>query len=225
MGPAAAALIPAGASVIGGLISAFGQGQTNAANAREAQRTRDFQERMRATQYQTAVDDMRKAGLNPALAYQQGGSGTPTGATATMQNPAADAASSAHSAASLLAQYQQMRKTAAEINNVQDTNAGIRLQNQILQYKWMSDVLGYEVTRETLPAVIRRIKAETDASVSGAKEAESSARIRQLEIPEAEAIASFYRSIFGKASPYLNSGAAVLRGLRLPQLRGRSLQH
>ena len=51
--------------------------QASAANAREQMA---FQERMRSTQYQTAIEDMQKAGLNPMLAYHQGGAGTPSGA-------------------------------------------------------------------------------------------------------------------------------------------------
>lgn len=43
----------------------------------------NFQREMRATQYQTAVGDMKKAGLNPMLAYHQGGAGTPPGAAAS----------------------------------------------------------------------------------------------------------------------------------------------
>lgn len=57
--------------------------EMRAFNAAEAQKNRDFQEKMRSTQYQTTMEDMRKAGLNPMLAYQQGGAGTPTGATAS----------------------------------------------------------------------------------------------------------------------------------------------
>lgn len=47
----------------------------------EAAMKRSWDERMRATQYQTAVKDMQKAGLNPMLAYHQGGAGMPAGAT------------------------------------------------------------------------------------------------------------------------------------------------
>lgn len=45
-------------------------------NAVEAQKQRDYNYMMDTTQYQRAVDDLRKAGLNPYLAYQNGGNST-----------------------------------------------------------------------------------------------------------------------------------------------------
>jgi len=76
---------------IGGILGFVGQQQTNqkswdiaqasnAASAEQAAQQMAFQERMRDTQYQTAVSDMQRAGLNPMLAYSQGGAGTPSGA-------------------------------------------------------------------------------------------------------------------------------------------------
>lgn len=48
----------------------------------EASFQRDWEEKMSSTAYQRATGDMVKAGLNPMLAYMQGGASTPSGAVA-----------------------------------------------------------------------------------------------------------------------------------------------
>jgi hypothetical protein len=52
-----------------------------------------FQERMSNSSYQRAVEDMRKAGINPLLAYKMGGASSPSGATYQPQNIGAGASS------------------------------------------------------------------------------------------------------------------------------------
>lgn len=65
----------------------YNQIERNAAmnyNSAEALKDREFQEHMSSTAYQRAVEDMKAAGLNPILAYAQGGASTPGGSGATI---------------------------------------------------------------------------------------------------------------------------------------------
>lgn len=125
-------------AVLGGLggqlleagINAYSQHKTNksnesiaqeatAASARQAQDQMAFQEKMSNTSYQRAMEDMRSAGLNPILAYSQGGATTPSGAQGTVQsaklNPVSVSGLGAASAGAVQ-NYMQLRRDDSQIS-------------------------------------------------------------------------------------------------------------
>lgn len=95
--------------LVSGAIGMFGQQSTNVANAKQAQQAeafsaaeaekarqfnasqadlnRQFQDKESSTAWQRGVADIKAAGLNPALAYGQGGASSPVGSTASSSSP------------------------------------------------------------------------------------------------------------------------------------------
>lgn len=108
--------ITAGASLLGGL---FAQKKTDD----RLDQQMEFQERMSNTAYQRAVKDMRKAGINPMLAYSKGGASAPAGG----MSPAFDVVSPAVSSAL------QTKRVNAEVENMVETNKNLMESNKNLQ--------------------------------------------------------------------------------------------
>lgn len=125
----APAIIMGGADLLGGLIGRSGQSSANETNLRIARDQMRFQERMSSTAYQRAVADMRSAGLNPALAYQQGGASSPAGASTRVENAGAPLAHGVSSAGSAVAQAASVQQARAQTDNINAQTEQLRLES------------------------------------------------------------------------------------------------
>lgn len=102
--------------IIQGGMQMYGQSATNAANAQQAQKQMDFQAQQTGTSYQRGVEDMKAAGLNPMLAYSQGGASSGGGASAIMGNEVGAGASSALQSYQTMQGIQNMQAEERAIN-------------------------------------------------------------------------------------------------------------
>ncbi len=107
--PIAAGLaISAGIPAVASLLGARGQNKRQRKMAREQMA---FQERMSSTAYQRSTADMKAAGLNPMLAFEQGGASSPGGAQAQQQNVIEPAVSSAKGGAMMRSELMSMKSS------------------------------------------------------------------------------------------------------------------
>lgn len=126
------ALIGGAAGLLGGIF------QNNAAKSAANKQMR-FQKETLQHQYQWGMEDMRKAGLNPMLAYKQGGAGSASGSSYTPQNVGTAAVQGASTGQSSALQTkmnnEQLRNISADTklkNSQEDTAVALALQHRML---------------------------------------------------------------------------------------------
>jgi hypothetical protein len=131
--------------LLGAAGSYLGQSSANQSNRDLMNQANAFSQEQFATRYQTTVKDLQAAGLNPMLAYAQGGGSAPTSSSPPrMENAIGNAVSSGLAASqSMNAVLQnnllraQTQKADTEADNIQadtvnklDQNPNIRLENK-----------------------------------------------------------------------------------------------
>lgn len=126
MMPILGTVLTSAASGLGGII---GGERANRANAKEASKNRQFQERMSSSAHQREVADLRAAGLNPILSAGGSGASQPGGAQAQMQNSLANMNSDVLNSISTSS---AVKKQSAETNYTQAQTANAKEQKKII---------------------------------------------------------------------------------------------
>ena len=151
-----------GSALIGGAtglasagVSASAQGEANKVNISEAQKDRDWQERMSSTAHQREVEDLKAAGLNPILSANAGaggGSGSTARVESTQKNLAQHLATAKlYSDIALQTQINKTEKTKQNVNvelakkalqeqkSIQQDVSAKQMNNKVLKNETMWD--------------------------------------------------------------------------------------
>lgn len=158
--PGAGALIGGGLSLLGGIVG-------NQASAKQAEINRQFQADMSNTSYQRTVDDLKKAGLSPMLAYSQGGASTPSGSTASQSDVFTPAVASGRESG-IARQQLDLLKAQEDESIVRARKTAIDADKTATETGRILDLLPYEIAN---------LKAMTNSYNSSAKQANSNSRV------------------------------------------------
>lgn len=194
---------------IPGVGDARAQERANALNVSLAKENRDWMERMSNTAYARAMTDMRKAGLNPLLAYQQGGASVPSSnapiVEAASKTKFADAALGAYSGISAAQSQRQQANTAQAQSESTIALQGAQTANTVAQ--------------------VEKTQAETQKTIDSIKNQKVRRQLESAQIPLAK-IKETAADLARKGTERLDKiGDHLLKNVAKPSMNPRTLEY
>lgn len=199
---ALAPFLPLIGTAVGAGLNMMGQRDTNQANAQMAAEQMGFQERMSNTSYVRAVADMKSAGLNPMLAYSQGGASTPGGQTAVMGNELGAGVTGGREAALAMAELdlkkEQARNERLSADSKKFPAAVSDKAAQVVQdiHSWLPEARGR--TTDFMEKVFDHLIPAAGSSASA---------VADKAVESGASAAGFLRSIPTKVQSYIDTSA------------------
>jgi len=226
--------LSAGANVISGVLGYKAQKDTNETNINLGREQMAFQERMSGSAYQRGVEDMKKSGLNPMLAYSQGGASSPMGSMPQIQNAVGAGMSTAAQSSQVMQGIAQMVSTLAQTEKTSAEAEQIRrstLPAELYGFQgWSNLHQSHEQTRKLMTganldeanaevaSVLKRLREIDERREAGSwaadvRKRKAQASLTELEIPRSKSEAQFYESL-GQANPWVRMFLEIMKGLR-----------
>lgn len=175
-----------GLAALGGSVLGFlGEERTNETNINLGREQMAFQREMSSTAYRRAVQDMKDAGLNPMLAYSQGGASTPVGSMPQVQNSVAAGTSSAAQALGTLQAVQTVAQSQAQTEQIKAQTDKIR--SETMEQRLNTARLQAEVSRLSQDADLKYAQRVTEGKRPHLLDAQERLALKQVDKTDAEA--------------------------------------
>lgn len=166
-----------------------------------ARRQERFQTEMSNTQFQRGMIDMRRAGLNPILAYAQGGAGTPSGAMAGAPSGQGVAASASSAQQPVIPMANELEAGVSSAKqNIRLTQEIKNMKQSVLTDRARQHDLQYSKYRNNAQTVLTETQANSERIRQRTleQEAHTAKAVRTIKEREAKDVKAFGTSEWSK---------------------------